>query len=238
MTERPTLVCFHHAGGAASVFRTWKQEADLPVHAVQLPGRESRIGEPRHTTLTTLVDSLLPELADVLAGPHVLFGHSMGALVAHALTRRRLALGLRPPLALLVAAYVAPHEEPIRLALERMTDLELATTLCDIDGLHPEFLKRPEWLGPLLATVKDDLRVCASHHHGPTAPLPVPIHAFGGTDDPLVAPAKLVSWEAHTTAEFGLTWVPGGHFMVTAKDSTLREDVFALTRRFAGAPVG
>lgn len=240
MSQRPTLVCFHHAGGTASTFRDWRKNApeDFDIHPVQLPGRESRIAEPRHTDLDTLVESLLPELEAVLAGPHVLFGHSMGALIAYRLAQRRLELGLRDPAALIVAAYVAPHTEPIRLALEQLSDLDLAKTLCDIDGMHPEFLRRPEWLGPLLAVVKDDLRICASHPATAAAPLPIPLHAFGATQDPLVTMEKLAAWSDHTTAEFGLTFLPGGHFMVTAKTSDLRDQVFTLTRRHTQVPVG
>ncbi|WP_374201888.1 thioesterase II family protein [Actinokineospora sp. PR83] len=107
-SQRPTLVCFHHAGGTASTFRDWRKNApdDFDIHPVQLPGRESRIAEPRHTDLDTLVESLLPELEPVLASPHVLLDTAW-ALIAYRLTQRSLELGL-----------------------------------CDIDGMHPEFLRR------------------------------------------------------------------------------------------------
>ncbi|WP_256732064.1 thioesterase II family protein, partial [Burkholderia pseudomallei] len=45
---RVRLFCFHYAGATASIFRTWP--GGLPdwieVVAVQLPGREYRLGEP------------------------------------------------------------------------------------------------------------------------------------------------------------------------------------------------
>ncbi|SDD96786.1 thioesterase II family protein [Actinokineospora iranica] len=233
-----TLVCFHHAGGTASVFREWRKHAgpELAVHAVQLPGRESRMGEPRHTDLDTLVEALLPELAPVLAGPHVFFGHSMGALVAYRVAHRRLELGLRAPEALAVASYVAPHLDPVRIAVDEVSDVDLATHLCDIDGLRPELLRRPDWLGPLLAVVKDDLRVCASDRRREIVPLPIPLHAFGGTSDPLVTPAQLAAWREHTTAGFHLVHLPGGgHFLVTQRGSEMRERVFDLALRRARA---
>lgn len=235
---RPKLVCVHHAGGAASAFWQWRRHArpGLDIHAVALPGRESRIAEPRHRDLGELVDSLVGELDRVLAGPHILFGHSMGALIAYHLARRRLELGRRPPEALAVAGYAAPHLASVPIAVDDVSDEELARSLCAIGGLPPELLGRPEWLGPLLAVVKDDLRVCHSHRYTPTAPLPFPVHAFGGVDDPLVTEEQLAGWREHTAAEFTRTMVRGGHFLVTGGNEALRDGVFALVR--AHTPVG
>jgi surfactin synthase thioesterase subunit len=236
-TDRPTIVCFHHAGGTASAFRDWQRHAgtEVNIRAVQLPGRESRIAEARHSDLGTLVETLVHELNFLLAGPHVLFGHSMGALVAYHLARRRLELGLRKPEALAVAAYAAPHLANVSIAVEAVSDLDLARYLCDIDGMRPELVRRPEWLGPLLAVVKDDLRVCHSHRYTPASPLPFPVHAFGGVDDPLVTEENLAGWRAHTSVEFSLTMVRGGHFLVTGGSEALREGVFSLARTHARA---
>ena len=58
---RLSLVCFPHAGGSASLYRSWGQHAppDVDVLAVQYPGHEDRLSEP-------LVDdmALMADLAD------------------------------------------------------------------------------------------------------------------------------------------------------------------------------
>jgi surfactin synthase thioesterase subunit len=213
-----TLVCFHHAGGGAGVYRPWR--AALPdgigLHAVSLPGHDDRTGEPAHTELDPLLDQLDRELAPVLERPHVLFGHSMGALLAWSLTRRRLDRGARAPLALVAAGYGAPHRTRTVLGadLDTLDDLDLARRLHAAGGLPAEFLARPEWLRLLLAPVRADLAVCASHRPAPPEPLPVPLHVFGGTTDPLVTPADLQAWSAHAGAGFDLTLLDGGHFLV------------------------
>jgi hypothetical protein len=95
----------------------------------------------------------------------------------------------------------------------------------EVDRAGPQAWKRrrlmdlgfgvPEWLRLVLTSVRADLRVCASHRPAPPAPLPVPLHVFGGVDDPLVPVADLHAWAAHAGAEFGLHLLTGGHFLVT-----------------------
>jgi surfactin synthase thioesterase subunit len=228
-TEPPLLVCFHHAGGGASAFRTWRSALDdsSRLRAVQLPGREDRYHHPRHVELAPLVADLAAELHDVLREPHVLFGHSMGALIAYHLARQRVAAGHRPPVRLIVAASAAPQLDRRLFGTDDMTDMELGTALHQVGGLPRELLRRPDWLGPLLAVVRDDIRVCNSHRYRPAPPLPCPIHVFGGRADPLVTEADLRGWADHTSGEFSLTMLDAGHFLVQESEAGLREEVFA-----------
>ncbi|MFD0329339.1 thioesterase II family protein [Streptacidiphilus monticola] len=111
---RLRLFCFPYAGGGASTYAGWQRRlgSRVQVLPVQLPGRESRSGEPRFTDLGALVRDLDRELADELDFPHILLGHSMGALIAYALARHRAELGERLPEALVLSAYRAPTCPP------------------------------------------------------------------------------------------------------------------------------
>src|SRR5579884_4085328 len=86
---RCRLFCFPYAGGGASIYHAWSRSlpAEIDVCAVQLPGRENRIGEPLFTSLPLLIDALAHELAPFFDKPFVFFGHSMGALISFELAR-------------------------------------------------------------------------------------------------------------------------------------------------------
>ncbi|MEK8173840.1 alpha/beta fold hydrolase [Streptomyces sp. M19] len=88
---RLRLLCFHHAGGTASSFAAWQRAfpPDVAVVPVQLPGREHRGAEPRYRDLAALVADLDDELSPLLELPYAVYGHSMGALIGHALADRR-----------------------------------------------------------------------------------------------------------------------------------------------------
>ena len=78
------LLCFHHAGGGAAVYRRWGHDlsSSMEVAAVQLPGRANRLAEPPIADVPSLVDALVSNLAPHLVGRFAFFGHSMGAFVA------------------------------------------------------------------------------------------------------------------------------------------------------------
>ncbi|MFE6282197.1 thioesterase II family protein [Streptomyces sp. NPDC057877] len=218
---RLRLFCFHHAGGGASFYSSWagRVPAGVEVLPVQLPGREARFREPRFDDAGQAVAALGRELAPLLEeGPWAAYGHSMGALLAFAVTAARLRAGGRRPEALFLGAYAAPHRTPTLPAPDRYEDTELARALVDFGGLDPRFLDRDDWLRALLPIVRDDLRICASHDRAglpdpddERARLPVRVEAFAGAGDPLVAPDGVRAWDRYTY-DFRMTSVPGGHF--------------------------
>ncbi|NUT52800.1 MAG: thioesterase, partial [Saccharothrix sp.] len=129
------LFCLPHAGAGASAFRRWRDvfPPGVDVQPVQLPGREDRIGEPPATDAHALVEELASALAGAADRPFVLFGHSMGALLAAELARRL------PPTLLVLSGRAAPVELPPREAeLRRVmaaTDEEVLGATFDRAGM-------------------------------------------------------------------------------------------------------
>src|SRR5579872_2538504 len=88
---RLRLFCFPHAGGGASVYKTWgdRLPEEVEVYAIQLPGREDRLGEAAFTRMQPLIWALTHALQPYLdIGPFAFFGHSMGAFVSFEVARR------------------------------------------------------------------------------------------------------------------------------------------------------
>jgi surfactin synthase thioesterase subunit len=214
------LFCFHHAGGAASVFTGWVGQLNpyAAVVPVQLPGRERRIREPRVLDMDELVTRLDRHLDAELRTPYALYGHSMGALIAFRLAERRAARGARGPLALLAGAASAPHQPSSAAVLAEARDDELAAWMGEIGGLSPMMREHPQWLDMALRLTRDDLRLYASDTAAAAGlvgePLDCPIHVFAGDDDPVVPPTAADGWARHTRAGSLVHAVPGGHFFV------------------------
>ena len=115
------LICFHHAGGASATFHRLRRALGprVPVTAVNLPGRESRIREPRHRDVYSCATALSEDLGALLTEPHVLLGQSMGAIIAFTVAQHRLAAGLRGPDALIVSDYGTGLVTPAAVARGR-----------------------------------------------------------------------------------------------------------------------
>lgn len=238
MNARPRLVVgFHHAGGSAAMFHPLRRQLgeDIRMVAVNLPGREARMREPRQVDANECIEQLDVELGQLLSEPHILFGHSMGALLAYALAKRRIAAGSQPPDALIVAAYRAPHlaasSSPLLPLLRPdIDDRTLARALVSYGGLPTEVLGRPDWMRLLMPIVRDDLLICASYLHTDTKPLPTNLVILGATNDPLVPDHELAQWNSHAQWSNGPHCFSGGHFFLRnptpALIETIRSAVF------------
>ncbi|MET9931844.1 MULTISPECIES: alpha/beta fold hydrolase [unclassified Streptomyces] len=233
-----TLVCFPHAGGAASTyFPMSKLLAPLVgVCAVQYPGRQDRRSEPPLDDMAELADRVTESLAALDPGrPLALFGHSMGALLAYEVTRRLEAAGRLRPVRLIVSGRRAPGLPGTRPDLHGQDDETLLAELRRISGTAEQVLADEELVRMLLPTLRFDYK--AVECYVPPAPgdgvLSCPISVFTGTEDDHVSPEEAAAWEAYTTDSCDVQAFPGGHFFL----QTRREEVAsAIVGRLRGRP--
>ena len=218
--DRLRLFCFPYAGSGASGYAGWQSHLDpgIQVMPVQLPGREGRMGEPRFTDLPSLIVDLDRELGPELESPYVLFGHSMGALIAFALAQRRLARGATLPKALILSAYRAPHLQAPQLASPDAPEGELIESLVRLGGIPQILLDHPDWLSALLPVARDDLLLCSGPGPEVCERLPLPLYAFAGLHDALVTPAEVEEWSRYASTHFSLRTLPGGHFYIREQE--------------------
>lgn len=220
---RLRLVCLPHAGSGAAAYLGWAASLGpaIEVLAVQLPGRESRLGEAPVSSMAILVPQLADALAETLhrgdARPYALYGHSMGALVAFDLCceiRRR---GLRLPQQLLVSGARAPHLAPWQPLLHTQPDEPLLQEVSRrYGGFDPEMM---DLVRLMLPTLRADLTLVETRARPSVAPLPVPLASWAGADDTFVPQTDASQWGRHTAAQFEFKVFPGGHFF----PSTARE---------------
>jgi len=211
-TSATRVFCFPHAGGGAGSFAEWPAVAGITVCPVQPPGRAERFREPPHRSVESYADSLLAGLGHQFTGHYAFFGHSVGALVAYRLTRRLRALGATPPAHLFVSGRAAPHLPYTRPPLHDLPAAELVPHLRRMGGTPDVFLDDPALLDVFLPVLRADFTTNETYRHEPGLPLPVPLTAFGGTEDPRADAEELHAWGALTSAAFAVHTYPGGHF--------------------------
>jgi surfactin synthase thioesterase subunit len=213
----------------------WRRRLPAWIHIqpVELPGRGGRLHEPTQEVFEALAAGLCDELENNLPPRYAFYGHSMGALLAYRIAHF-LRMRNRPmPRALLVSACAAPTQQDWRRYANKNSRALLIADLRKQNGTPEEVFEDPELLSMTLTLLRSDFRVCASFRHETSAPLSIPIHAFGGRTDEIF-PSKLEAWRYESSDEFSLDWFDGGHFFIRQQ-----EDAFlsTLVQRLAGDTV-
>lgn len=214
---RLRLFCFPHAGVGASAYRAWSAPLagdGVDVCPVQLPGRESRLVEPPYRAIEPLVEALVEGITPYLDRPYALFGHSLGALVAFELARSLRLRGAALPGHLVASGRIAPQRRDPRPTLHDLPDAALLRRVTELGGIPSALRAAPELIAFQLPLLRADLAVNENYRYVPAPPLPVPITAFGGEQDPKTDDAEIRAWAEQASGRFTMRTLPGGHFFV------------------------
>ncbi|MFE0605456.1 thioesterase II family protein [Streptomyces sp. NPDC058892] len=218
------LHCFAHAGAGVSSFYRWDKVAGSGVATVPwlLPGRDERRREIRLTGRDELLADLKPlfeQIAEEPGTPYILYGHSLGATVALTVTRAAQEYGLPMPALLAVGGSPSPDAPAVLADCAELPDAELLQLLDRFDALPPGVQPGDVWFRSVFPVLRADLRLARNLRAAATEravhlPVPAPLLAITGREDPLVGAEATGGWNRWTTGRFIRRTVPGGHFFV------------------------
>lgn len=210
-----SLYCFPFAGGSASYYLRWARcfTGDIELVPVQLPGRDTRRAEPPSTSIAAVADDVAELIATVPTQP-LLFGHSMGAIIAFEVARRLDGLG-RSAGHLFVSGRPAPPIARPQRVVSSLPRAEFLQVLRDYGAATDEILHHRELLDLLIPTMRADFSMIEGYTYVDAPPLSCPILGWCGDSDPDVTPATMTEWARQTTGPFGLISCSGGHFFLS-----------------------
>jgi len=209
-----TLVLFYHAGGSAlSLVPLVK---DLPEHIrariVELPGRGIRSTERPAERFDAALADCLARTREFTAGPHVLFGHSLGSALAHEVALHGEASGKAPRRVILSASSLLFRGGSAHPA--RRTRDDLIAALHRHGGTPDEVFASPRLLDTALTTLGRDMLLADSYR--PTTASTnrtTPYSIWYGSSDATVPPLPAEAWTGRLgTLDVEVELFAGGHF--------------------------
>jgi surfactin synthase thioesterase subunit len=220
------LVCVPFAGAGASFFYPWNDLAgdELEIVAVQLPGREWRIADEPYQDVSQAADGLFGDLAAELggSGPVLLFGHSLGAVLAYELAHRFCDEPGFDVLGLMVSGSPGPWTTRARQATG-LPDEQFLDRVREFASYDADTMRNPEVRELVLPTLRADVQMHENYVPSRTGRLPAPITSMRGFEDELVSADAAAEWVAATSSRFALRRMDGGHmYLVTDPGQVLR----------------
>jgi medium-chain acyl-[acyl-carrier-protein] hydrolase len=227
---RCRLFCLPHSGSGASLFSSWKNflPSVLDICAIQLPGRENRLREPPLMQIHRIAEVLAAELQPYFDRPYILFGYSLGALIAFELARQLRRQGNPPAVSLFALARPAPHLAQTRPPLHQLPDdLFLLELTRRFNGMSPVILQDKELMELLLPTLRADITALETYVYQDAKPLDCSILTFGGSLDATTTEDELRAWQLHTNRSFELRIFPGDHFFIRSSQQSIFHSIAA-----------
>lgn len=220
---RLRLFCFPYMGVGASVYNGWEKliPADVELVAIQLPGREERIGENPLFDTRVLFKQLGEEILPLCDIPFAFYGHSFGGNIAMSFVTYLNGVHKIQPQHLFIGAAIPPAvTNPLETDFE-LTDKPANTPVDDKSliellrklGTPESVLKDKNALQKIFPAVRGDLAMSRQRLISMDEVLPCPITAVAGVADDIYTPAMIRQWQVHAK-DFRMAELPGSHLFI------------------------
>ncbi|MFE2827515.1 thioesterase II family protein [Streptomyces sp. NPDC059271] len=233
--EQATLLCVPFAGAGPSFFHPWRElsAGRWRVTSVELPGRERRILDTPYRNVVEAakgsIDDIVADLGEGTAT--VLFGHSLGAVLAYELAHLLTDRGVHVE-RLVVSGSPGPWTQRERRATG-LPDEEFLARVEEFAGFRHEALDHPEMRELILPVLQADCEMHENYVPSTDTPLAVPVCSLRGAWDGLVTAAEARQWQDATTAGFTYAEFPGDHMYLVDHGRDILDTITAQSAQSA-----
>jgi len=224
LTPLVDLICVPGAGAGASSYRPWQRNLPgyIALHVCQLPGRENRIDEPGVSDLQHVVGQISLAYLNGRSAvrPLILFGHSMGGVIAFELAQKLQAQGAAPT-AIVLSASTPPRSQPQSKSKSKSKSGETTSTLSDealkqllltYDADNQPVVENEELFASLAPVLQSDFQLLRSHEIVEECTLSdVDAHLMSGDSDLVVSRKSVARWEPFFDGSISHHSCSGGH---------------------------
>lgn len=233
-SPRARILCFHHAGGNANIFRQWQQAVpdDVEVVTFHLPGHGTLFAEKALNSVGDIVACVAKGARELFDLPVILFGHSLGGVVAFELAHFARQNFASARISALVAASrmspSAPRPSPSSAVFSTSDDDQFIELMAQRYGEFPgrEVLGDADMRKIFLPPLRADMEAFDTYVNTHSEKLSCPIWIYTGKSDPSMKSDLVELWRDVTVAPVRFAEVEGGHFFWFKDPKTFVERMF------------
>lgn len=204
-----------YAGGSASIYEDWKSKLKpmVNLYPLEYAGHSSRFCDPFYSSIEEAAEDISNIIIKEQKGDYVIYGHSMGCLVAletaFVLEKKKAKL----PKAIIVAATRPPHLLYKDKPLGNLSRKELLNEIASLGQIDPEVLECEELCEMIADILYADIQMNSSYQRNfEEGTISIPILALTAEKDDEAPSKDMKEWQKYTSGEFSFKLLHGDHF--------------------------
>ncbi len=208
------IIAFTFAGGNKYSFNSlFKKELNAVV--LEYAGRGTRMGEELLTSIEEVITDLFPKVVQEIKSkePYIIYGHSMGSMIAYQICRKLEKLGLQLPVKLIINGVKGPKYCKEKI-VSNLPNREFWEEITKLGGIPKEIGNDPELIDFFAPILKADYKCVEGYTYDETTEqISIPIDVFYGSEEDITA-QEIAGWKEVTTEEVVITELAGNHFFI------------------------
>ncbi|MBJ8054124.1 thioesterase [Bacillus cereus] len=229
--KKTKLFCFPHAGGSAFSYSKWKNyfNPHIEVVPIELAGRGYRIEESLYQSMEEAVNDVYNSIVKQLDNsPYILYGHSMGSLIAYELARKIQDSNNVLPEFLVLSGRNHPNSK-IKNIRHNLPDEQFKNEVIAMGGTSSKVFQSEELLEMFLPILRADFKIVETYIHDYNMKAcDVDFLILNGKDDEFTTYEEVKKWVQYTNKMCTFHSFEGQHFFL---HETIEEIVSIITRK-------
>ena len=224
-SDEVNLICFPYAGGSKYSYRSFEAVIPRGINLIplELPGRGDRVNERLLIDINAMVEDLLGQMNRYTNKPYILYGHSMGGILAYLVAKRISNDNIHLPECLVITGCEGPSvKNDAQKARSLLPSVEFFEELKTLGGIPDEILKDEgirEFFEPIL---RADLKAIEGFKYRKSIRLNVPICIIFGVEED-ISLEEASSWVDESNSRVEIFQFPGDHFFIFKYEKKLME---------------
>ncbi|PES85690.1 thioesterase [Bacillus cereus] len=215
--QKTKLFCFPHAGGSAFSYAKWKNYFNpyIEVVPVELAGRGFRIEESLYQSMEEAVNDVYTSIVKQIEhSPYILYGHSMGSLIAYEVARKIQDSKNVLPEFLVLSGRNHPNSK-IKNIRHNLSNEQLKREVIAMRGTPSGVLQSEELMEIFLPILRADFKIVETYiHDNNIQPCDIDFLIFNGENDEFTTYDQVIKWERYTSKMCTFHSFEGNHFFL------------------------
>lgn len=207
------LICFPYAGSGASLFYPWVNflSKDFEVWAFQPPGHEELMDQRLISDLAEMKQYILQKIIPIINRPFILFGHSLGSVLAYE-TTKELQKRNMVPISLTVSGRQPPHLKSKMHLIAHLNNEDFIKEVFELNGTPPELMASKDFLEMATPILRADFKLAENYQIKIEEKIKCPVSVLGSTTDKWIDTKEIAEWSKTTEKPCETRIFEGDHF--------------------------